>query len=130
MNNYLATILLVDEDPLQALTRKSLLEQQLGPVLRVNNAVEALCLMENPEQVAPLRLVISGHHMPGIGGPAFVAELQARFPLLPILVLGNIRDVAGNYSGDQVHFLPRSADANEILRLAAALIEQGLGPQA
>jgi hypothetical protein len=68
--------------------------------------------------------------MPGIGGPAFVAELQARIPNLPILVLGDIHDVAGNYCGNQVHFLPRSANAEEILRLGALLIEQGACPKA
>ena len=66
----------------------SLLGRQFGDVRRVTDAAEALCLVEQPEFASKLGLVISGHHMPGIGGPAFVAELHARMPNLPVLVSG------------------------------------------
>ncbi len=74
----MATILIVDDDPLQAFLLMSLLGRQFGNVCRVNDAAEALCLIEQPEFAAKLSLVITGNHTPGIGGPAFVAELHAR----------------------------------------------------
>ena len=85
-------ILLVDGDPLQARWRKSVLEKRFSDVQRVADAVDALCLVEEPQFARNLVLVISGHLMPGIGGPAFVAELHIRMPLLPVLVLANGSD--------------------------------------
>ncbi len=83
----MTTILIVDDDPLQASLLMSLLGRQFGNVCRVNDAAEALCLIEQPEFAGKLSLVITGHHITGIGGPAFVAELHARKPDLPVLVL-------------------------------------------
>ena len=45
---YELTILLVDDDPLQAFVRKSILEKRFSDVLRVTGAAEALCLVEQP----------------------------------------------------------------------------------
>ena len=88
----MATILLVENDPLQAFLRKSILERRFSDVQRVTDAAEALCLVEQPQFAGNLGLVISGLNMPGIGGPAFVAELRIRMPWLPILVLGSDSD--------------------------------------
>jgi len=76
----MTTILLVDDDPLQAFLTMSLLRRQSAEVRRVTDAAEALCLIEQPDFSSKLGLVISGHHSAGIGGPAFVAELRARLP--------------------------------------------------
>ena len=69
----MTTILLVDDDPLQAFLRKSILERRFRDVERVGDAAEALCLVEQPEFAGQLGLVISGLNMPGIGigRPAF-----------------------------------------------------------
>ncbi len=64
----MTTILIVDDDPLQASLMMSLLGRQFGNVCRVTDAAEALCLIEQPEFAGKLGLVISGHHTPGIGG--------------------------------------------------------------
>jgi len=65
----MAIILLVDNDPLQAFQRKSILERRFQEVERVGDAAEALCLVEQPYFAGKLGLVISGLSMPGIGGP-------------------------------------------------------------
>jgi len=85
----MAIILLVDNDPLQAFQRKSILERRFQEVERVGDAAEALCLVEQPHFAGKLGLVISGLSMPGIGGPEFVAELHTRLPQVPVLVLGS-----------------------------------------
>jgi DNA-binding NtrC family response regulator len=68
----MATILIVDDDPLQASLLMSLLGQQFGNVCRVNDAAEALCLIEQPEFATKLSLVITGNHITGIGGLVFL----------------------------------------------------------
>jgi DNA-binding NtrC family response regulator len=117
-------ILLVDDDPLQAFVRKSILEKRFADVLRVAGAAEALCLVEQPQFADSLGLVVSGHHLAGIGGPAFVAELHSRMPSLPVLVLGDSTEVNGDYSTDGVRFLPRPFVAEQILALASQMLAQ------
>jgi CheY-like chemotaxis protein len=118
------TILLVDDDPLQAFVRKSILEKRFSNVLRVADAAEALCLVEQPQFAGNLSLVVSGHHRPGIGGPAFVAELHTRIPSLPVLVLGDTSEDSGDYSGERVRYLPRPILAEEMLTLATQMMAQ------
>lgn len=121
---YVATILLVDGDPLQALLRKSILERRFPNVLRFKSAAEALCLVEQPQIAAHLALLICSSPMAGIGAPAFVAELRARLPWLPILVLGNEGDSPDDYAAEQVLFLPKSVATQGMLAAACQMMEQ------
>jgi DNA-binding NtrC family response regulator len=118
------TILLVDNDPLQASSRKSILERKFSDVQRVGDAAEALCLVEQPQFAGCLGLVISGLNMPGISGPAFVAELHERMPGLPVLVLGGGGEAAGDYAGGWVRFLSRPFGGDELLAAAGELLGQ------
>src|ERR1039457_6900224 len=112
----MAIILLVDNDPLQAFLRKSLLDRRFHDVQRVGDAAEALCLVEQPLFAENLGLVISGLHMPGIGGPALVPELHERRPNVPVVVLGDGSEAAG-YSpgGEGGRFLPSPFATDEML---------------
>ncbi|MGD0629442.1 MAG: response regulator [Terracidiphilus sp.] len=117
-------ILLVDDDPLQAFSRKSILDGKFRDVQRVSDAAEALCLVEQPQFAGSLGLVISGLHMPGIGGPAFVSELHERMPRLPVLVLGGSSDAASDYPGGWVRYLSRPCAGEEMLAAAGELLGQ------
>ena len=116
------TILLVDDDPLQAFARKSLLGKRFKDVQRAADAAEALCLLEQPQFAATLGLVISGLHLPGISGPEFVAELHARQPKVPVIVLGDSNDAATDYAVEGVCFLPKTAPSEAVLSVASALM--------
>lgn len=122
----MATILLVDNDPLQAFVRKTVLEKRFSDVRRVADAAEALCLVEQPQFADDLVLVVSGHHMPGISGPAFVAELRTRLPELPVLVLGDAHEDAGEYTGDSIYFLPAPASNEAILAAAGQMLHHSV----
>jgi len=119
----MTTILLVDDDPLQAELRKSMLERKFENVARVNDAAEALCLVEQPQFAGHLGLVITTLNMPGIGGPAFVAELHERLPKVPVLVLGGGADAASDYD-PRVRFLPRPFAGEAILTAANEMLAQ------
>jgi len=118
----MANILIVDDDPLQASLLMSLLGRQFGNVCRVNDAAEALCLIEQPEFASTLNLVITGHHMPGIGGPAFVAELHSRKPDPPVLVLSAGGAVSSDYKDERVVFLPRSVGGDKMLAVTSQML--------
>jgi len=116
------TILLVDNDPLQAFQRKSILERRFRRVERVADAAEALCLVEQPLIARQLGLVISGPNMQGIGGPAFVAELHVRMQQITVLVIGGGDEAAADYKGNWVRFLPRPFDGDELLAAAGEML--------
>jgi DNA-binding NtrC family response regulator len=118
----MATILIVDDDPLQASLLMSLLGRQFGNVCRVNDAAEALCLIEQPEFATNLNLVITGHHMPGISGPAFVAELHSRKPDLPVLVLSASGAEPSDYKDEQIVFLPRPVGGDRMLAVTSQIL--------
>jgi CheY-like chemotaxis protein len=118
----MTTILLVDDDPLQASLILSVLEQRFGNVRRVTDAVESLCLIEQPEFAHDLRLVISGHHLRGMGGPAFLNELRCRMPDLPILVLGTTGETSADYVDAHVVFLPKPFTAFRMLDLTSEML--------
>jgi CheY-like chemotaxis protein len=118
----MAKILLVDDDPFQAFVRKSTLETRFQDVERVSDAAEALCLVEQPQFALGLALVITGLQRPGIGGPAFVAELHSRLPKVPVLVLGSASEVAGDYAAEGVRFLSRPFASEEILTVASQML--------
>jgi DNA-binding NtrC family response regulator len=120
----MSTILIVDDDPLQASLMMSLLGRRFGNVCRVNDAAEALCLIEQPEFASKLDLVITGHHMPGLGGPAFVAELHSRKPDLPVLVLSANGTVSSDYKDEQVVFLPRPVGGDKMLAVTGQILAE------
>jgi CheY-like chemotaxis protein len=96
---HMQTILLVDDNPLRASMRKSLLEGGAPEVVRALDAGEALCLVESPEIARSLALVITGHVMSGISGPEFVAEFRSRMPDVPVLVLSASGNAENEYRG-------------------------------
>lgn len=83
----MALILLVDENPLRASLRQSLLERATPDVVRVSSPAEALCMVESEDFAQALRLVVTGSRMSGISGAEFVSEMRARLPQVPVLVL-------------------------------------------
>ena len=121
----MATILLVDDDPLQASVRKSILERKFSDVKRVGDAAEALCLVEQPQFAGNLGLVVSGHQHSGIGVPDFIAELHSRMPRVPVLVLDDEGSRHEDFPGGGVRFLSRPVVADEMLAAATQLLSRG-----
>jgi len=121
----MATILLVEDDPLQAFLTMAVLGRQFGDVCRATDAAEALCLVEQPEFANKLSLVISGHQTPGITGPAFVAELHSRIPQLPVLVLGSPDSAPADYTDQPVSFLHRPFPPEKMLSMTREILSSG-----
>ena len=118
----MTTILLVEDDPLTAQRILSLLGSRFGEVRRASDAAEALCAIEHTDFAAKLRLVISGHHTKGIGGPAFVAELRERLPRLSVLVLGAPGETPADYVDERIAFLPRQHTPQQVMTLTEQML--------
>jgi DNA-binding NtrC family response regulator len=122
--------LLVEDDPIQAFVRMSILEKRFPGVRRVADAGEALCLIEQPVFSDNLGLVIAGNRLSGLDGPAFVAELHVRKPALPVLVLGDKQESASDYADKGVRFLAKPIAADEMVAAASQLLEEDACPTA
>jgi DNA-binding NtrC family response regulator len=117
-------ILLVDDDPFQASNVMSFLGRRFGEVLRVSGAAEAFCLIEQHDFASKLGLVIAGLHTPGMSGPAFVAELHARMPEMPVLVLGAAKEAPADYGSEHVVFLPRPLAGEQMLAATGKVLAE------
>jgi CheY-like chemotaxis protein len=117
----MTTILLVEDDPLEARMIMPLLEREFDDVRRAD-AAEALGVIEHADFANEIVLVVSGQLLKGIRKPEFVAELHERMPELPVLVLGTADDSPSDYTGENVVFLPRALAAREMVSLAHKLL--------
>lgn len=118
----MATILLVDDNPLRASLRQALLERNTYGVVRVADAADALRLVESPELAPNLQLVVTGHGMPGISGPEFVAELRSRMPHVPILVLGAPTMAEAGYAGIAQVYHAQANSTDELRQVVGKLL--------
>jgi CheY-like chemotaxis protein len=116
------TILLVDDDPFLAWSRKSVLEKRFRTIERVQDAAQAFIRVNDADFAAQLGLVIVALTQPGLAGPQFVAELSARLPDVPILAIGRVGDVSHDYPATHVSFLPRHATAEDLLAGACDIL--------
>lgn len=119
------TILLVDDNPLRAAMRQSLLEGKAPAVSRALDAAEALCLVESPGFAEQLTLVITGHAITGISGPEFVAELRSRMPRVPVLVLSSLSGFEKQYQGIGGVYFSQTQSPEELRSLVVSLVSLG-----
>jgi DNA-binding NtrC family response regulator len=111
----LATILLVDDDPFQAYAHRMALEREFASIERASSASEAFVRVEQRDFAENLALIVVGLRLPGLAGPAFVTELVARVPGVPLLVIGRDGETAAEYSDQSLRFLPRDASSDDLL---------------
>jgi CheY-like chemotaxis protein len=116
-------ILLVDDDPFQAYARTAALESVYERVVRAAGAAEAFILVDQPAFARDLALVVVALHMPGLSGPAFVAELASRAPRVPVLVLCRRDECTEQYASENVRLLPVSSSMNEMLHAADEIMQ-------
>lgn len=117
-----STILLADDDPFLAFSRKSVLERRFNDVQRAEDAAQAFIRIEELEFANRLGLVIVALREPGLAGPQFVDELSSRLVRIPILVVGRTGESAADYAGEHVKFLPRQATSETVLAAALEMI--------
>lgn len=123
----LAAILLVDDNPVQAATRKAILTFSGNQVSVATNAQEALTLLENPDFAKNINLIITDHLMPFMNGPQFVARLRLQLPNVPVLVLSGLPDAETEYEGMNILYRLKPLDPEELIRLAQSLPTSALG---
>ena len=99
-----ATLLLIDDNAVQAATRQTILKRAGYFVIVTLNPERALDQLRSGELTSPIDLIITDHIMPGMNGLEFVAHVREFAPGLPVLVISGLAEAEAEYSHLNVHF--------------------------
>lgn len=99
-----ATILLIDDNAVQAATRQTILKRAGFFVIAVLSPERALEQYRSGEFPAPIDLIITDHIMPGMTGADFVREIRSFDPEVPVLVISGLAEAEDEYADLGVHF--------------------------
>lgn len=99
-----ATLLLIDDNAVQAATRQTILKRAGFFVIAVLNPERALEQYRNGEFPATIDLIITDHIMPGMTGADFVREVRSFDPKVPVLVISGLAEAEDEYQQLGVHF--------------------------
>jgi CheY-like chemotaxis protein len=123
-NEMTSHILLVDDNAIQAATRRMILEKAGYAVTVAHHGQRALDLLSVPHASASFGMLITDHLMPEMSGPELVAEVRARKIDLPVVVLSGLAEAEASYEGMNVLFRLKPYPPESLI----ALVRQILGP--
>ncbi len=99
-----ATVLLIDDNAIQAATRQTILKRAGYFVIPALNPQRALEQFREDAFPSRIDLVITDHVMPGMSGAEFVRELRVLHSTLPVLVISGLDEAEQEYEGMDVVF--------------------------
>jgi CheY-like chemotaxis protein len=112
-------ILIVDDNPIQAVTRRLILERAHFPVSIAETGQAALARLDAGEEFG---MVITDHCMPEMNGPELVKRLREHSSTLPILVLSGLPGAESEYEGMDVYFRLKPIQPEELIELSRNLL--------
>jgi DNA-binding response OmpR family regulator len=118
-----ATILLIDDDAIQAAMRQAILKREGYDVIATLSPERALELFRNSEFPDPADLIITDHLMPAMNGNHFIAALREFAPHVPVLVISGLAEAEDEYLGLNVHFRLKPLAPALLLELVRDLLE-------
>ncbi len=98
------TILLIDDNAVQAATRQTILRRAGYFVIAILSPVRALEQFQANDFPSEIDLVITDHLMPGMTGAEFVRALRTIKPEVPVLVISGLEEAEAQYEGLNVLF--------------------------
>jgi CheY-like chemotaxis protein len=117
------TLLLIDDNAIQAATRQTILKRAGYIVFAVLSPERALEQLRNHDFPDPIDLVITDHIMPGMNGSEFVAHLREFAPELPVLVISGLAEAEEEYAALGVDFRLKPLLPENLLSTVHGLIE-------
>ena len=120
-----ATILLMDDNAVQAATRQAILKRAGFFVIAVLSPERALEQYRNQEYPAHVDLIITDHIMPGMTGAEFVTHVRSFDPRVPVLVISGLLEAEDEYQNLGVHFRLKPLLPDDLLASVHRLIAAG-----
>jgi CheY-like chemotaxis protein len=103
-DNMAATILLIDDNAVQAATRQTILKRAGYFVIAALSPEWALEQFRHHEFPRPVDLILTDHLMPGMNGSEFITRLREFELNVPVLVISGMAEAEEAYKGLNVHF--------------------------
>jgi DNA-binding NtrC family response regulator len=119
-----AEILLVDDNGIQATTRRAILERAGRSVITASGALQALEMLEDEDLLHSVGMIITDHWMPGFNGPQFIEKLRERLPKIPVLVLSGLADAESEYEGMNVIFRVKPFPPDMLISITGAILDE------
>ncbi len=120
-----ATILLIDDNAVQAATRQAILKRAGFFVIAVLSPERALEQYRNEEFPAPIDLIITDHIMPGMTGAEFIRAVRSFDAQVPVLVISGLMEAEEEYHDLDIHFRLKPLLPDELLASVHRLIAEG-----
>lgn len=117
------TVLLIDDNAIQAATRQTILKRAGYFVIPALNPQRALQQFQQHEFPSEIDLVITDHLMPGMTGAQFVRELRQSHPDLPVLVISGLEEAEDEYRDLNVLFRLKPLLPDNLLASVDRLIQ-------
>ncbi len=118
-----STLLLIDDNAIQAATRQTILKRAGYFVIAVLNPGRALEQLRNNDFPAAIDLILTDHIMPGMNGAEFVAQLRAFAPDVPVLVISGLAEAEDEYKNLGVDFRMKPLLPETLLATVQTLLE-------
>jgi DNA-binding response OmpR family regulator len=118
-----STILLIDDNAIQAATRQTILRRAGYFVFAALNPQRALEQFRENQFPEEIELVITDHIMPGMNGAEFVRALRAIHPALPVLVISGLDEAEAEYVGLSVLFRQKPLLPDALLASVHSLLQ-------
>lgn len=118
-----STVLLVDDNAIQAATRQTILKRAGYSVQAALNPFRALELLQKNDFCNEIGVVITDHIMPGMNGAEFVRELRKLRPALPVIVISGLEEAEIAYEGLDVRFLVKPLPPDQLLANLRSIFE-------
>ena len=116
------SILLVDDNAVQAGIRQTILRRAGYNVIAVLNPERALEQFRHHQFAEPISLVITDHIMPGMTGAQFTRELRMLAPTLPVLVVSGLEEAEEQYAELNVIFRLKPLPPDSLLSSVQTLL--------
>lgn len=117
------TLLLIDDNAIQAATRQTILKRAGYFVIAVLSPERALEQLRNREYPSSIDLILTDHLMPGMNGNEFVTRLREFAPDLPVLVISGLAEAEDEYLGLNVDFRLKPLLPDVLLANVQSLLE-------
>ncbi len=117
------TLLLIDDNAIQAATRQTILKRAGYFVFAVLSPERALEQLRHNDYPDTIDLVITDHIMPGMNGAEFVTRLREFAPDLPVLVISGLAEAEDEYAALDVNFRMKPLLPENLLSTVHTLIE-------
>jgi CheY-like chemotaxis protein len=124
-----STLLLIDDNAIQAATRQTILKRAGYFVIAVLSPERALEQFRNNEYPTPIDLIITDHIMPGVNGSEFVTRLREFAPHIPVLVISGMAEAEDEYRNLGVDFRLKPLLPDNLLASVHHLLESKSSPK-